>query len=206
MVSRAWSKDLELVGGRLCLDLVNTVDPRHKAQRDEYLDSYRALVEWAAYVGALPAPTAERLARIGDERPAQAERVRTRATTLRDALYDLFAPARRPATIDDGLAVLNEELHRAFAQAVLTRDGDKYALNFVCDDQLDQMLWPIARSAHDLLLSPSRHRVKECDGDGCGWLFLDMSKAGRRRWCSMASCGNRTKVQRYRHRQGGPPA
>jgi predicted RNA-binding Zn ribbon-like protein len=43
--------------------------------------------------------------------------------------------------------------------------------------------------------------VKECDGHDCGWLFLDTSKAGRRRWCSMDVCGNRAKAQRYRRRR-----
>jgi predicted RNA-binding Zn ribbon-like protein len=200
-MSRPRVETLELIGGALCLDLVNTIDPRHKGPGHEYLDSYRALVEWSAHAGALSRSAAERLADAGDERPTQAERVRVRAVSLREALYELLAPHRSPANRADCLAVVSEEIQRAYARAAVTPEGDGYALRFAGDDELDQMLWPIARSALELLPTPDRTRIKECAGDGCGWLFIDRSKAGRRRWCSMESCGNRAKVQRYRERR-----
>ena len=59
---------------------------------------------------------------------------------------------------------------------------------------------PLAFSALELLTSERRVRVKTCPGARCGWLFLDESPTGRRRWCSMASCGNREKAQRFRRR------
>jgi len=71
---------------------------------------------------------------------------------------------------------------------------------------LDQMLWPIVRSAVDLLTSREARRVKVCPGlDDCGWLFLDTSKSGRRRWCSMDSCGSRSKMRRYYARTRARP-
>jgi len=60
----------------------------------------------------------------------------------------------------------------------------------------------VAHSALDLLRSPMHGRIRECAGAGCGWLFVDTSKAARRRWCSMESCGNRAKVQRHRALKG----
>ena len=63
-----------------------------------------------------------------------------------------------------------------------------------------RVLHAIVLDAGELLLSPHRNRVRVCAGEGCGWLFLDASKAGRRRWCSMAACGNRAKVRDYRER------
>lgn len=203
-MSRPDVDKLELIGGALCLDLVNTIDPRHTRERDEYLDSYRALVEWAAHAGLVGPEPARRLLAAGEARPAQAERVRARAVSLREALYPLFAPGRRASSDDDSLAVLTEEIRRAYANAEVAavQDGG-YAVAFAGGDELDQMLWPIARSAVELLQSPDRHRIKECAGHGCGWLFVDRSKAGRRRWCSMGSCGNRAKVQRYRERARG---
>jgi predicted RNA-binding Zn ribbon-like protein len=196
--------DLELTGGALCLDLVNTIHPRHQARRDEYLSSYEALVAWAAHAGAVDAAAAGRLQAAGAARPAQAERVRARAVSLREALYPLFAPGRRAATLEDSLAVLTEELRHSYAHAVVTRAGEDYVVGFAGDDALDRMLWPIARSALELLVGPGRRRVKECAYDTCGRLFVDASKAGRRRWCSMASCGNRAKAQRFRERTQRP--
>jgi predicted RNA-binding Zn ribbon-like protein len=71
------------------------------------------------------------------------------------------------------------------------------------DEHLTSILWPVARAATTLLTSPDLARVRECAGDPCGWLFLDVSKNGSRRWCDMADCGNRAKARRYRARQKG---
>jgi predicted RNA-binding Zn ribbon-like protein len=60
------------------------------------------------------------------------------------------------------------------------------------------MLAPIAWSAADLLTGPRAQRVRQCaDEKGCGWLFIDESRAGTRRWCSMGECGNRAKARRH---------
>ncbi len=74
-------------------------------------------------------------------------------------------------------------------------------------DVLARPLWALARSAADLLTSPRLSRVRECPGeDGCGWLFLDTSKNGSRRWCSMQGCGSRAKARRYAGRRRGRSA
>ena len=192
--------ELELIGGEVCLDLANTVDPRFGEPRDDYLASYRELVAWAAHARILSASEAERLVALGDRHPTQAERVRSRAVSLREAVYALFAPGS--GRTEDGLAVLNEELRAAAAHAVLVPAADAYARVYRSGDGLDPMLWPCAQSAAELLLAPARRaRTGECDGEDCGWLYVDTSKAGRRRWCSMRSCGNRAKAQRYRARR-----
>lgn len=67
---------------------------------------------------------------------------------------------------------------------------------------LDAPLWPISRSAADLLTSDSDlHKVRQCGGSDCNWLFLDTSKNRTRQWCSMQSCGNREKARRHYQRQ-----
>jgi predicted RNA-binding Zn ribbon-like protein len=66
------------------------------------------------------------------------------------------------------------------------------------------LLWRIARSAAELLTDDQLARVKLCAMPDCGWLFLDDSRAGNRRWCSMETCGNRHKARRHyrRHKPG----
>jgi predicted RNA-binding Zn ribbon-like protein len=66
-------------------------------------------------------------------------------------------------------------------------------------------LWRVALSAREFLLAPSRERLRVCAADDCGWLFLDSSKAGRRRWCRMADCGNRAKARRHYARRHPRP-
>jgi predicted RNA-binding Zn ribbon-like protein len=63
---------------------------------------------------------------------------------------------------------------------------------------VEAILWPVLESARELLADPSR--IKECEGEECGWVFVDATKSGTRRWCSMASCGARAKMKRYRAR------
>ena len=65
------------------------------------------------------------------------------------------------------------------------------------------VLWPVVWSAVRLLSSPELASVRKCAAPGCGWLFVDGTKNGSRRWCSMSVCGNRDKVRRYRRRTGG---
>jgi hypothetical protein len=68
------------------------------------------------------------------------------------------------------------------------------------------ILAPIAWSAADLMTSPRAQRVRQCaDETGCGYLFVDESRAGTRRWCSMGECGNRAKARRHyrRHKEPG---
>jgi predicted RNA-binding Zn ribbon-like protein len=67
---------------------------------------------------------------------------------------------------------------------------------------LDRPLWPIARSAAELLTSDDLGCIRECASETCSWLFMDCSRNQRRRWCDMSTCGNRAKARRhYRRRQ-----
>ena len=67
---------------------------------------------------------------------------------------------------------------------------------------LYRVLWPVVRSAAELLTSEDLRCVRKCAASDCGWIFLDTSRNRRRRWCDMRACGNRAKVRRphERHR------
>ena len=64
-------------------------------------------------------------------------------------------------------------------------------------NDLDSLLWQIARSAADLLASEQLPFVRACSSKECEWFFLDTSKNHHRRWCDMKRCGNRAKVRRF---------
>ena len=189
-----------LIGGALCLDFANTVDPRHAPGRHEYLDSYPALVTWGCHAAAIDTTAADRLLTAAATNPSEAQRVLSRAITLREALYTLFAQAinRRPPA-PDNLSALQGELTTALAH--LRIEWAPTGFTWAWDDtspSLDRVLWPVARSAARLLAHGPLGRVRECPGAGnCGWLFLDLSKNASRRWCEMRSCGNRAKVRRH---------
>ena len=189
-----------LIAGVPCLDFVNTVDPRHAPGRREYLDSYRALVAWTARAGVIDADRGERLGAAAAGDPAGADRVLDRAIRLREALYRVFSlvSGGRPPVPDD-LGVLQAELARALAH--LRVAWSPAGFGWAWDEaslMLDQVLWPVSRSAADLLVQGPTERIRECPGQGdCGWLFLDLSKNASRRWCDMRACGNRAKARRH---------
>ncbi len=188
------------VGGRLALDFVNTVDPRHGSGRREFLSDYAALLAWSEPMGG-QLPRSVRvltLAALGD--PLGAELAHSRALVLRDALYRVFAAALAPEAVgSEDLATVNATLVAATDHHVLVpAHGGGIRDGWADSADLDSMLWPVVIDAWDLLTTPVLERVRECPGDGtCGWLFLDTSRSGTRRWCDMRTCGNRAKVRTH---------
>lgn len=189
------------VGGRISLDLVNTVDPRHEVERREYLPDYAALLAWSEQLGDLLPCSPGVLRRLAATDPAGAEAAWERALTLREALYRVLAAAEgRQAVRPDDLAMVNEILRDATDHHVLVRaTGGTVRDGWVEARVLDSMLWPVVIDAWDLLTTPAIGRVRECPGDDgrCGWLFLDTSRSGTRRWCDMRTCGNRDKARNH---------
>jgi predicted RNA-binding Zn ribbon-like protein len=175
--------NLELAGNALCLDFANTVNSRVRTVHD-YLATDHDLLAWAVHAGAL-------------SDPAHGARIPVlRAWELRDAVYATFsavAAGRRPRKAE--LAAVSQAHATAMTRSVLTATSTGYVLTW--PPPVDP-LWPVGRSAGELLLTADLDRIGECPG--CGWLFLDTSRNGSRRWCSMATCGSRDKMSRYHHR------
>jgi predicted RNA-binding Zn ribbon-like protein len=194
---------LELVGGSLCLDYANTVSSRTEGPRREYLSSYAELVAWSHHVGILTSEEAGVLRDSAACRPNLAEATLNRAVAVRESLYRVFsaiAQGQEPDKPD--LATLNRVLREGLSRMEVAPVGPGFAWTWAVDEEeLDRMLWPIVRSAADLLTSGDLGRVRQCARDGCDWLFLDLSKNQSRRWCSMDMCGSRVKSRRYYRRR-----
>ncbi|MEH6420222.1 CGNR zinc finger domain-containing protein [Pseudomonas sp. CGJS7] len=192
----------DLVGGDPALDLVNTVTARDTEPRD-WLDDYAALLRWAQRSGAFAEADLSALQTQAAQAPAKAAAALARCKLLREALCDaLYALAhgREPSQADLD----------ALDQARLTASR---AARLVSLDSRLQTQWTVQRSGLDLiahtltayaieLLKDARlDRLRVCDGRDCGWVFLDTSKSGRRRWCDMATCGNVAKARRFQQKQ-----
>ncbi len=191
------------LSGHLCLDFINTIDPRHGDHTHEYLTSYAALMAWCRYVNLFTDDRESQLLQAAEHRPAIASAAFHRALGLREALYAIFSAsmnAKKPGVED--LNVLNDILREGMARASIRIVGQSFAWTWGTESAPDSLLWPIARSAAELLSSDEVKQVRECPGDdGCGWLFIDTSRNHRRRWCSMDGCGNRAKARRHYERK-----
>ncbi len=186
----------------LCLDFVNTISWRTRAQPHERLTSYADLVAWSQDAGVITEHQAQRLLKDAARHPAGAAAVFERAIALREAIYRIFstvAGGRAPEPAD--VATLNEALSETTSRLQLAWTAGGFVWSWAGDgDSLEPMLWPVARSAAELLTASESSRVGVCAGEGCGWLFFDSSKNRSRRWCAMEDCGNRAKARRHYRR------
>jgi len=196
--------DFDFDAGRLCLDFANTLGDRPAAwPHEEDLHSYADLVAWGEAAGILSGDEAADYRQRADRHPSDADAAFARGIALREAIYRLFsaiAAGAEPPT--DDLEAVNAAIAEAMTHARIVPVNGHFHRQWTYDGSaLDGMLRPVAWSAAELLTSEMLHRVHECAGDRCSWLFLDFSKNGRRRWCSMETCGNRAKARRHRERQ-----
>ena len=198
---RGFEPDLpRLLGGRLCLDFANTVDDREGERPVDYLKEFADLARWGRHVGELEPAQVRSLLAEAERRPEAARAALARAIALRAAIYRVFrAVAHGEPWADTDLETLRQAYLDALAEARLTKIGGRVDWRWIDRaEDLDRVTWPVARSAIALLTGPDLDRVKQCPGPtgGCAWLFLDTSKNGSRRWCSMEGCGSQAKMRR----------
>jgi predicted RNA-binding Zn ribbon-like protein len=176
---------LSFLGGRVCLDLTATGGD----WRAERLRTPQDLARWLVRAG------------LADELPAASRRDLARARMLREAVYQ--AIKRQMAGQPPGLgylAIINDWAGRPPPRTRLeAEDGQLRARRDATTAA--SLLTTVARDAVDLLGGRLASRIRECSAEDCALLFLDTSRAGRRRWCSMDTCGARAKMATYRARR-----
>jgi len=206
---------MNLVGGRLCLDFVNTVggwnpdpargksDPLAAVARADKLNDYFDLLAWSLRTKSLGESEAQALAREAGRREKEAAATLKRAVALRGAIYRICAAIiheARPRSSD--LELLNQELNVARGRVRLGAGEGNLVWEWEdAKNALDRMLWRVADSAAEMFTTDDLARLRGCPGEDCGWIFLDVSKNSRRQWCDMQTCGNLAKVRRFRRRR-----
>ncbi|MDQ2784440.1 MAG: CGNR zinc finger domain-containing protein [Chloroflexota bacterium] len=196
--------NFEFDAGRLCLDFANTLGDRPATQpHEEGLHASADLVAWSVAAGILSGEDAAEYKRAAARDPSTAEAAFARAIDLREAIYRVFSAIVAEAEpLADDLATVNAAIADAMGHARLIPAEGHFHWEWERDPAtLGSLLRPVVWSAAELLTAAELHRVHECAGHDCGWLFLDTSKNGSRRWCSMETCGNRAKARRHRERQ-----
>lgn len=198
MSDTAKLEDFELSGGALCLDFANTLGDRPRST-SEHLSCYGDFLRFSRQAESIPSGDLIELERLFGDCPTCADAAFKRILEVREAIYRIFsAEAGGWAPDRDDLQLFNMALKKAMRQLeVRGRDGD-FDWGWGGPAQaLDRPLWPIVRSAADLLTSDEVPHLRECDSDTCSWLFVDRSRTRRRRWCDMSTCGNRAKARRH---------
>ncbi|UNO39253.1 ABATE domain-containing protein [Streptomyces sp. MST-110588] len=175
--------------GALCLELLTTGGPG-PYRRYEILYEPADLAGWADRSRLTPTPVLE----ISEAEVAEARR-------LRDALFRVVLAHTRGEPYPYGeLKAVNEAAARPALAPVVTPAGQR---QWAGTPSGTQLLATVARDAVELLTGPFAHRVRLCAAEDCHLLYVDTSRPGRRRWCSMEHCGNRHKVRALRARSAG---
>lgn len=175
----------------LALDFINSEYGVAEQQHDGFSDD-RAVADWLQRAGIWPA----------DAHPSSLDGLQAAACELRRCARAVIRSAMKGEGAD--LTALNEVLEAGRPRERLQWDADaqKYSLSLrpqAADPA--NLLWPVAAALQALLTGEKFEFVRECEASDCILLFHDLSKSHRRRWCSMATCGNRMKVAAFRARK-----
>lgn len=175
----------ELVGGHLALDLVNTVawrlDPGRTVDRFADLSNVEL---WMDAVG------------LSSDPALATPRLRDDLVAARGIAYDVLSPL---AVGEQPAQAAIDALQGLIAGVVGSTAVEVSPFGWRADGPVDAVRLAVWRLFEDEDLG----RLRQCADDGCGWLFLDRSKNGSRRWCSSADCGNRARARRHYERTRG---
>ena len=171
-------------GGSRVLDLAATLQARLASVPRDLLANPQDLDRWlisAGFVSSAPSATEADLAA---------------ARELREAIFTLASSLRNPLLDAEACRVLNGIAARQAATPLLTADGRVEQRGQVSD-----LLASLAREAVHLFGGHDSSRIKQCQAASCSIFFVDTSRSGDRRWCSMSGCGNKAKVAEFRRRK-----
>lgn len=189
-------------------DFLNT-DDSDDGVRVEKLPTLDAALDWFVERGVIHGEGADGVRSQAQARPELADADLDRVHRVRDALREVSQSiVEGRAAEPTALETVNRALHaRQVIELVPASDGvsvDHRHVGDPVDDALARLADPLVME----LTSGQPERIRQCDAHDCWWFFYDDSRTQRRRWCNMATCGNRAKAARYRARArtGDAPA
>ena len=188
-----------LLGGRLAIDFANI--PSYPGAPAQHL-SWEELIVFFQAAGIVSAERGSSLLALSGSDPDAAQTLLSRSVRLRDALRMAFgAMVKKDAIAREWTEPINEILRITEGHDELVSDGIAWKMEFVArEGGLDWLLAAIARSAAEIIVEGAQARLRVCANAQCGLFFSDDSRTHRRRWCSMAICGNRHKVASFARR------
>ena len=171
-------------------------------ENDRLMDFDR-LTRWAGGAGVLSLKIGAALRRRAAARPREAETAFKAALQARQVLQRLFGSIAENKPAGDELDDFNRLLTRAVGHMrVVSAGGGRTGSQQLrlgwehLETRLDAVIWPVLWSAASLIFSDQAPLIRICGGADCGWMYVDRSRNGLRRWCQMETCGTREKSRR----------
>lgn len=184
-------------------DFLNTLDHDDGFVR-EHLPNLDDALDWFVERGVIHREGADRARAQVTDQPAAAARDLARVHSVRQALREVAeAIAEHRVPSGGALDIVNRALRaRQIIELVASPDGCSVDHRHV-GDPVDDALARLAEPMVTELTAGHPERIRICASETCEWVFYDTSRTGRRRWCDMATCGNRAKAARHRARARG---
>ena len=181
-------------------DFLNTADTEDGFPVEK-LPSLDSALAWFLEHGLIHHEGADRVkAKVATE-PAAVEKDLDRVHNVRDALREVaVAIVEKRVPKASALAIVNRTLHARQVIELVPGPEGCYVDHRHVGDPIDDALARIADPLVSELTGGVPERIRVCASDTCEWIFYDASRTGRRRWCDMATCGNRAKAARHRAR------
>jgi predicted RNA-binding Zn ribbon-like protein len=200
MVKDNLVRNILLNGSTLCLDFVNTIHDRINEPERDYWVTPVHLFQWALKAGSIGPADYETVLKQFESRPAAGLKLLKEAKKLRALLYRIFYPLSAGKKIEKpDLEAFNMILSKCLSHLRLKAKGNGFSQSWQFMPGQSMIIFAsVIYSAYELLLSDRLKKIKECSN--CGWLFLDTTKNGTRRWCSMSTCGSIVKAKEWYHR------
>src|SRR5258708_2153292 len=193
---------LPLLGGRLSIDFVNVTPPAAEI-------SWERLIHFQNTRDIFPRGRGAHLMTRPQSEPQAAETLLSKARRLSSALRKVFtAMLRKQRTAGEWIEPINEVLRITEGHDELVGQDGLWKIEFVArEGGLDWLLAAVARSGAEIIAEEPPPHLPLCANPPCGLFFYDNSRTRRRRWCSMAVCGNRSKVAAFarKHASGRIP-
>jgi len=194
-----------IVGGHPALDLVNTVSPRvagGAADERDYIPDSGALLDWSRRIGLLDEGEAASVRAAWGIAPGVGEQALRATVEIREAAYTVLSRRDAAPEVAAALEVLTLRWSAAAARSVLVPGG---AVAELVVGTSPALMIPdrLVTAAVDLVRTVDLRQLRACpiEEGGCGWLFLDRSRNGSRRWCAMEDCGTRAKIRKLSARR-----
>jgi predicted RNA-binding Zn ribbon-like protein len=183
---------LPLLGGRLSVDFVNATPSNPQLSWDR-------LIHFLESTSIVSAERSAQLLNLPQSEPQAAEALLLKARRLGLALRKAFAAMlRKQRLAGEWIEPVNEVLRITEGHDELVGQDSVWKIEFVArEGGLDWLLAAVARSGAEIIAEGARARLRLCANPHCGLFFYDNSRTRRRRWCSMAVCGNRSKVAAF---------
>ena len=190
-------------GNRLCLDFANL--PYAAGEPVSRMTSWSEFVEFLAEKRIVSGDREESLQNLPETDPIASKNLLNKVERLGQGIrFAARALVRNGRIHREWIEPVNEILRVTEGHDELVFDGNVWRLGSLAKDEgLDWLLAAIARSAAELIANGAQSGVRQCSNPACQLLFCDDSRTHRRRWCSMALCGNRSKVAAFAKRHGG---